>query len=163
MMNTAFVSFALALVVVGATSSSFLTTPVTLLANPNVPSQPLSTIMAQRQTHSLSIIMLWRSDCAPCLVELSRLSALRKAAGGAKITTLALEAPASAQTTARNRGLNVLDGFATIASPGRVLASAGQDIVLLPTSVVISANGRVCDAHVGILGTDQIREWVRLC
>ena len=134
-----------------------------MLANPSAPSQTLSQVMATKPANSVSIIMLWRSDCAPCLVELLRLNALRKAAGSGQVTTLALEAPIVARATAQNRALNVLDGFATTESPRRVLASAGQNVALLPTSVAISANGRVCDSHVGILGTDQIREWVRKC
>ena len=45
------------------------------------------------------VVMFWRSDCAPCLIELRELPDLRRAAGGDALLTVALEPQAQAEET----------------------------------------------------------------
>jgi thiol-disulfide isomerase/thioredoxin len=156
-------SIFIAAMALATVQAGFTATPVTLLRDRGQSAQSLQAVLAHDNLKQVSIVLLWRSDCAPCLVELGRLVTLQQAAGKAKIVMLALEDPATAWATARRRGLVLGSSFATVSDPRIVLGSADTTMTYLPKSVAISANGRVCDSHMGILGTDIIRDWVAKC
>lgn len=141
--------------------SGFLTIPVMALQPTNTtnPAISLKSALNQKQTKSGSIVLLWRSDYAPCLVELSRMAALQEAAGHIQISTLALEPPDQARASAQRFSIPPNNGFVSLRSTRQVLGSVGTRMSLMPTSVMISANGRICDTNIGILGTDKVREW----
>lgn len=143
--------------------TGFPATLVVPLQASTFPPQSLATALAADNPKKVSIVLLWRSDCAPCLVELSRLPALQAAAGKAAIVTLALESAARARATAQLRGISTTSGYVTTISPRTVLASSDGGLAFLPKAVALSADGKVCDTHVGILGTDKVREWAARC
>jgi hypothetical protein len=145
--------------------SRFLTTPVTALQSESGtgPTKSLKDALKQDQTRTGTIVLLWRSDCAPCLVELSRIAAFKEAAGSTRIATLALEPEAQARISAQRFSIPVENGFVTTRSMRQVLTSIRAGLLFMPTSVMISANGRICDSHIGILGTDKIAEWISRC
>jgi hypothetical protein len=159
------IGIASALALPAQAGGGFLQTPVSALqySGTTSPAVNLKTALNQRQTKTGVIVLLWRSDCAPCLVELGRIAALQEAAGSTTITTLALEPATQARASAARFSIPVRNGFVTTFSTGQVLRSIGSKMILMPTSVMISSNGRICDTHIGILGTDKIRDWAARC
>ena len=153
------------LAVMTALSVGFLQTPVSRLngVDNRTVTMPLQNVFASSQRKSAKIILLWRADCAPCLVELQRLAALRQAAGETEIVTLALDTKAQAQTAITRHSLPISDGYVTSASPRQVMLSTGQPFALLPMAVAVSGNGKICGSHVGILGTLKVRDWAARC
>ena len=145
--------------------SRFLTIPVMALQPTNTrnPAISLKRALNQKQSKSGSIVLLWRSDCAPCLVELNRMAALQEVAGRIQISTLALGPLDQARASAQRFSIPPNNGFVSLRSTRQVLGSLGTRMSLMPTSVMISANGRICDTHIGILGTNKIREWAGRC
>ena len=148
-----------------ALSVGFLQTPISRLNGDDnrTVTMPLQTLFANSRRNIPKIILLWRANCAPCLVELQRMAAFRQAAGETEIVTLALDTKAQAQTAIARHSLPISNGYVTSASPRQVMLSTGQPFALLPMAVAVSGNGKICGSHVGILGTLKVRDWAARC
>jgi hypothetical protein len=106
--------------------------------------------------------MLWRSDCAPCLVELAHVADIKAAARGGRLLIIALEPREKTERTLRARGVPLDDVWIAQDGAANVL-EAMSGARRLPLSVALDARGRICRTHVGLLGTERVREWIAAC
>lgn len=110
-----------------------------------------------------AVVILWGTWCAPCAAELRRIPSLQAAARPLPIVTLAIDPPAKAAKGIKAAGLSDTNAFADNRDPGTVLGEWGGGGAILPLAVAIDRRGRVCGSKRGLLGTDQLREWSRVC
>ena len=80
-----------------------------------------------------------------------------------RIATLAIDPPERALALLRERGQPIDNAYADARSPRAVLDAWGGPNSALPVAVAIDAHGQVCGRKLGLLGTDQLREWASRC
>lgn len=110
-----------------------------------------------------TILILFRSDCGPCLVELRNIEAIRAAAGPAHLVLLAVEDMDDARRFLRRSQLPYSDLWAADTAASEVLVRLNGAPPRLPLAVAFDRTGGICARHLGLLGTDRIRDWVRRC
>jgi thiol-disulfide isomerase/thioredoxin len=110
-----------------------------------------------------AVLVFWRSDCAPCLIELRGLAGLQAAAVPAPLVTIALEGPASAAEALHKMDVSPERAWLARTDARRTLLAFGAAPPRLPLSVALDSRGAVCAQHVGLLGTDRVRQWVKQC
>jgi len=108
------------------------------------------------------ILLFWRSDCGPCLVELQGLAALRRAAAPAKVVTVALQDRSSAATASKRWRIPTPSAWIATGDARTTLVTYGG-APRLPLSVALDPHGAICARHVGLLGTDLATRWSRQC
>lgn len=109
------------------------------------------------------IVLFWRSDCVPCLLELENLKAFEAAAQPQSIAIVALESKAKAAETLAHRHISTDHAWAAVERPEDVLVRLGGAPPRLPLSIALDRAGAICARRSGILGTDYIRDWVKQC
>lgn len=111
------------------------------------------------------ILMAWRSDCAPCLLELRHISALERVseAKGVELIALALDPPPVAVGKLNTLGVRPRRSWYALDNDDQVIAALGQDLPALPVSIAISRRGEMCGRRIGVLGTDIVRSWAGQC
>lgn len=109
------------------------------------------------------ILLFWRSDCAPCLLELSDLAALRASARNARVIPVGLQ-PAAALRPALAR-LRLRDDVTlrAVEDPAGLLVRLGGAPPRLPLAIAFRRTGQVCGHRLGLLGRDQVRAWSLAC
>ena len=109
------------------------------------------------------VALFWRSDCAPCLIELSHFRALEAAAGKGRLVTVALEPADSAR--AKLAELNVPDhpAYTVPGAAEAVLDAVSDGTRRLPLSIALDRHGHICARHTGLLGTDLAGAWMAQC
>ena len=110
-----------------------------------------------------TILLFWRSDCAPCLLELSDLVALRASAPNARVIPVGLQAAAALRPALARLGLRADDTLRTTEDPARLLVRLGGAPPRLPLAVAFRKGGELCGRHSGLLGRDQVRAWAQAC
>ena len=143
-----------------------------VLAQQAVASAPISLIpVAGRPAHAVTlesikgrahVALFWRSDCAPCLVELHEFAALNAAAQGG-LVTIALEPAADARRTLVRLGVPLAQAYVADGDVQTVLEAVSDGGRRLPLAVALNADGRICARRIGLLGTEQAQAWVRQC
>lgn len=109
------------------------------------------------------VLMFWRADCPPCLVELRHARAYAEAAGSAgRVIFVGLQDPvrlrrAAERYSAPPEMLAFADG-----DSAAVLDSYGVKPAL-PVTVMLSPSGQTCFRHAGLLGTDALEEGLKYC
>lgn len=110
-----------------------------------------------------ALVAFWRSDCLPCLVELTRLPEIARDNPALAIDLVALQDAerARAHLPALPANVRVL----VASGDGRaLLADFGNDRQLaLPYSVMLDVRGAVCARHYGILNPERVRTWQETC
>ena len=121
----------------------------------------------ERSALSSSVLLFWRADCGPCLVELSDLAKLREAAAPLRVQPVVLdEAPGRPGPVAEmlaKVGLTGGDTLRGVGDPAELLTSYGGAPPRLPLAVAFDAAGRVCGRRTGFLGYDHLRAWAAAC
>jgi thiol-disulfide isomerase/thioredoxin len=117
-------------------------------------------LAANAPNNKQSLILFWRSDCAPCLRELEILPLIAKAHPDLRIDVLSLEAHADKTPPALPENMHWVSAPE---SPEKMLENFGDKQHSLPYSVFVSANHALCGSHSGILGTDTVDAWVKQC
>src|SRR5437899_8625089 len=110
-----------------------------------------------------AVLVFWRSDCAPCLIELRGLAGLQAAAAPAPLVTVALEGAASAAQALRKIDASPELAWLSRTDARQTLLAFGPAPARLPLSVVLDSRGAGRAQHVGLLGTDRVRQWVKQC
>jgi thiol-disulfide isomerase/thioredoxin len=109
------------------------------------------------------VLVLWRADCGPCLLELENLKALEAAAGPADLVLVALDSPDVAQDKLRALGVKPRRLWYALDDNARVLTAMGGPPPRLPLAVALDRQGRICARRTGLLGTDIVKQWVSRC
>ncbi|VVT18841.1 conserved exported hypothetical protein [Sphingomonas sp. EC-HK361] len=123
--------------------------------------QPLSP--AEGPLAGPAVVVLWASWCASCQAEIARLPRLAAAAAPLPVRTLAIDPPALARRTLVARGQSVQGAYADGRPPRAVLDQWGGAGSALPVAVALDRNGKVCGRKLGLLGTDQLKQWAARC
>ena len=123
----------------------------------------LETPAAPRAIAGPAIVLLWRSDCAPCVAELAGLKEIERAAGTVPVVVAALEEAGSARAFLQRRGWSPTRSWRVVQDPRQVLTRIGGPPPRLPLAFAVDGDGRLCRRHSGLLGTDRVRQWVRQC
>lgn len=110
-----------------------------------------------------AVLLFWRSDCAPCRLELGGLAGLEAAAGPGQLVTVALEEPGAARATLDTMTRKPSEAWVADRPAADVLVAFNGQPPRLPLAVALDSRGRVCERHLGLLGTDRVRQWVREC
>jgi hypothetical protein len=109
------------------------------------------------------VALLWRSDCAPCVIELRNFAALEAAVGQGRLITIALEPAAKARAALARLGVKAHPAYAAAGDPQLFLEAVSNGGRRLPVSLALDRGGRICRFHVGLLGTDRVHEWAAQC
>jgi hypothetical protein len=111
-----------------------------------------------------TLLVFWRSDCAPCINEMPQLFSYALTHASLKIALVGLDKSdivrarlADAQPPAN------VQVYATNTDAKSVLQHFGNDRLALPYGAYAKGNGSVCGAHYGPLGTDVIAQWTGTC
>lgn len=120
---------------------------------------PVSALAASGPT----ILMFWRADCGPCLLELGDLRALRSAAPNARVMPVGLQPPATLRPALTRLGLGDQDTLQAVEDPAALLTRLGGAPPRLPLTVAFRTDGAVCGRRSGLLGTDQVHAWSLTC
>lgn len=110
-----------------------------------------------------AVVVLWASWCASCKAELARLPRLVPAATPLPIKTLAIDPPERARSLLADRRIPADGAYADRRPPRVVLDGWGGPGSALPVTVALNAHGEVCGRKLGLLGTDQLKEWAARC
>lgn len=113
--------------------------------------------------HGPAVVVLWASWCASCQAEVARLPQLASAAAPLPIATLAIDPVDRARALLVKRGEPIANAYADDRAPRAVLDDWGGAGSALPIAVAINKDGEVCGRKLGLLGTDQLREWAARC
>jgi thiol-disulfide isomerase/thioredoxin len=109
------------------------------------------------------LVAFWRSDCAPCTQERPILNAIASAHPDLQVALVSLDGDVYKQRhfpvpSASNIKVLEAEGDAE-----KTLRQMGDARAALPFSVFLHADGKTCDTHYGLLGTDRADEWVKGC
>jgi hypothetical protein len=115
------------------------------------------------QGQAVEIVVLFRSDCAPCRHELDILPGIAAHFPDLLVTLLVL----------RDDGLLARQGDGLPAANLRIRKAEGQDLEMmarygddrraLPFSAALDAKGRICGRHFGLLGLKTVGQWREAC
>ena len=109
------------------------------------------------------LIAFWRSDCAPCLHELTLLPDIAKQHPDLSIMLVSLQDAEHTRAHVSPMPANV---HVLVAKDDAktVLAAFGNDRVLaLPYSVMLDSKGQRCDWYYGIIAPEKVKEWQKKC
>ena len=110
-----------------------------------------------------TVVVFWRADCGPCLLELRDLAALRRAASPMSVTPVALQPTRDLDAALRRTGLAAAETLVAPGDGGGVLTLFGGAPPRLPLAVAFDERGRACSRRTGLLGYDHLRAWARAC
>lgn len=109
-----------------------------------------------------SVLLFWRTDCAPCLLELRNLPQLTRAAHPGRLVLIALQSREDLE-----RGLQRLERpvrtWRATEDPASVLVRFGGKPPALPLAVALDPAGKVCRVRHGLLGRNIVAEWIKAC
>ena len=109
------------------------------------------------------VLIFWRADCPPCLVELRNAGAYVEAAGSSgQVMFVGLQEPAALRRAAARLSLPPEATAWTDGDAETVLAAYGGSRAL-PFAAILAPSGEVCLRHQGLLGTDLLRHGLRTC
>jgi hypothetical protein len=109
------------------------------------------------------ILAFWRSDCAPCLLELRAARDYAAAARPARFLFVGLEDVPALTAAARKAGAPSEMLVQGVGSASAILTAYGGAPPRLPLAIALTPSGALCARRHGLLGTDQVRAWARGC
>lgn len=139
------------------TALSLIFIPISVQAAENF-SENLRSKLKGEQT----LVMFWRSDCAPCLEEMKILPDLAKKNASLTIALVSLQNAEATSANLPSLPHNV-QVFIAQGDGKEVLAKFGDEKLALPFSLMLNADGSVCKKHYGIIGTDIVKDWQKQC
>lgn len=108
-----------------------------------------------------SVILFWRSDCPPCLRELSNISDFASAYPNFVFVVVSFEDD-KGELPAKFQSLpsNVLHWQSETSTQKALQKTGGH---ALPYTLVLDRNAEICRRHQGLIGTDLLKKWSRRC
>lgn len=109
------------------------------------------------------LVMFWRSDCPPCLIEMRHMADLLAAHRDLPVALISLQ-----DMNHTTQKIPPLPANVTVlvaqGDGGELLTAFGNDKILaLPYSVMLNAKGERCGQHNGILSPPILDSWVKQC
>ena len=117
--------------------------------------------LAAVRGHKPSVLVFWRTDCAPCLLELRNLPQLERAARPGRLVLIALQPRQELEQGLK--GLGPVQTWRAIEDPANVLIRFGGKPPALPLAVALDPLGKVCRVRHGLLGRNIVAEWIKAC
>lgn len=108
------------------------------------------------------LVLFWRSDCAPCLLEIGLLPEISKQFPNLKILLVSLQNVELPQKHVLPNLPNVGQAVA-VSDVREVLQEFGNEKLALPYSVALRGDGSICAKNYGILGIRKINNWIKTC
>ncbi|HMA49442.1 MAG TPA: hypothetical protein VKP60_06790 [Magnetospirillaceae bacterium] len=109
------------------------------------------------------VLIFWRADCAPCLIELRQAKDYLSAAPPGRVLFVGLQERAALRASAEKARLPAAQVVRATAAPEAVLTAFGGSPPALPLAVALDKDGAICARHSGLLGTELMRQWVLTC
>ncbi len=109
------------------------------------------------------LVVLWRSDCTPCMTEMPAIVNAATAHPHLQVALLALEDAATARAHLHVRLPANVHVLVAQHKGAAMLSAQGDSTGMLPFSQFLHADGKLCQTHIGILGTDRINQWIQSC
>jgi hypothetical protein len=108
-------------------------------------------------------VVVWKSDCTPCIVELMHLHEIAAGAQRWRIVTLALDEAQTAMRALPPQARVAVGNWYTAAAPSQVLAALNPTQPVLPLTIAVSTHGEICARRIGLLGSDVLNGWSAQC
>jgi len=112
---------------------------------------------------AVEIVILFRSDCAPCRHELNILPGIAAHYPKLAMTLLVLRDDGLLARKSEALHLSNLRIRDVEGTERETMARYGDDRRALPFSAALDAEGRICDRHYGLLGLDTVGKWREAC
>jgi len=110
-----------------------------------------------------AVLVVWRGDCGPCLIELLHIGDLQAAAAPAPLVMLAVDEPARIRQALQRYKARPREIWVADAPTRDVLVALNGEPPRLPLALALDRKGGICARHLGLLGTDRVKDWVRRC
>jgi AhpC/TSA family len=110
-----------------------------------------------------AVLVVWRGDCGPCLIELLNIRGLEAAAGRTPLVMLAVDEPARIRQALQRYKAQPRDIWVADAPARDVLVALNGEPPRLPLALALDRKGGICARHLGLLGSDRVKDWVRRC
>jgi thiol-disulfide isomerase/thioredoxin len=110
-----------------------------------------------------TVVAFWRADCGPCLMELRNARAYVKAASPGRFLFVGLQPGGDLKKAVEIAGAPLGLPAQAVGATSAVLTTYGGAPPRLPLSVAFRGDGSVCAHHTGLLGTDQVQSWAKIC
>lgn len=122
---------------------------------------PATTTTLARLEGAPRVVVFWRTDCAPCLIELPMLEQLKPGPGS--IVLVGLDDGDAERRVLAQRAPDLHGAWAATGDAAAILTAFGGPPPRLPLAVAIDRSGRICARHHGLLGSERIESWIRQC
>jgi thiol-disulfide isomerase/thioredoxin len=109
-----------------------------------------------------ALVIFYRSDCAPCHVEINMLPELKHAAEHIHITVISLTSPDKVLAE-KLKGLDIQLVDASDRDTSALLRAFNDQQLALPFSFMLDKEGTVCARRAGLLGLNIIKDWRKQC
>lgn len=110
-----------------------------------------------------ALILFWRSDCAPCLLEASLLLEISESHPNLKIKLVALQNMVEFKKHPPKGLQGNVELFVSENNAAEILQEFGNTKSSLPFSVMLHSDGSLCETNYGILGKNEVNHWVKKC
>ncbi len=109
------------------------------------------------------LLNFWASWCSPCLAEIRHLTGFQRDYGtdGLQIVGLGVDEPRKLQNVQRSLQINYPVLVADSKQSKSILKAWGNKTGMIPYTVVFDQEGRIVQAHRGILGEAEFDELVK--
>ncbi len=116
-------------------------------------------------TGQTRVLVAWRSDCGPCLVELKNIALFEQAAKerGMELITLALDPADVALPKLASLKVTPRHVWYALDPDNDVLRGLAGQVPRIPVTIAINPQGELCGRRFGFLGTDILTEWAARC
>ena len=104
-----------------------------------------------------------RSDCAPCLLETKILLEAADHYPALPILFISLQEPKSTKKLFPAKLPANVHMLMATDNPANLLTAFGSENSTLPFSAFLHSDGKICEHHSGIVGSDLISKWVASC
>ena len=109
------------------------------------------------------LVAFWRSDCAPCIAERPALNDIAHAHPDLQLVLVTLDGDTYKERHFPAPSAPNMTVLTATGAPGETLKELGDKNEGLPFSLFVSADGKICATHSGLLGTDLADTWMAKC
>lgn len=118
--------------------------------------------LAAARRHRPAIVLFWRTDCAPCLLELEHLPQLQRAAGAERLLLVAMQPREAVEAGLRRLG-RAIPTWVSAEEPEKVVVRFGGAPARLPLAVALDRWGNICRGRHGLIGSNTVKQWAKAC